>query len=248
MSHGIMCGAYNIKYQYPITLIRQGDRLQQLGPEQHRLSPLLGRILHIGPRLLSGHRQKPEGGSMPDSSRRAEDHMPWRTSLTMLHPPLLCLWTHTRQQSPHIYNSKRTRSDTRSCVGRGHHLPSWLPCRPLLLQQRASGNPENLPCPSLCLPPACLHTLRLCLQLQGLLWRARRKERRNLCCFFTKTHCHQCWCQPCRNPHSFRHPVTAFCELCAVNFPPSHDQPWGSHHPGLHLLQPVHLLQELIFV
>ena len=138
MSHGIMCGAYNIKYQYPITLIRQGDRLQQLGPEQHRLSPLLGLILHIGPRLLSGPRQKPEGGSMPDSSRRAEDHMPWRTSLTMLHPPLLCLWTHTHQQSPHIYNSKRTRSDTRSCVGRGHHLPSWLPCRPLLLQHRGT--------------------------------------------------------------------------------------------------------------
>ena len=42
--------------------------------------------------------------------------------------------------------------DTRSCHDHIHHLPSWVPRWPLLLL--ASRNPEDLPRPSACLPPA----------------------------------------------------------------------------------------------
>ena len=44
-------------------------------------------------RIIGGPRQKPQGGSVPDSS--GTEKMPWRTFLTTTHPHLLCLRPHT---------------------------------------------------------------------------------------------------------------------------------------------------------
>ena len=115
-------------------------------------------------------------------------------------------------------------------------------------------------------PPVFLLPVHLRLQLKGLLWRERTRERGNLHRLFTEIHCNQCCCQPCsqcccqpcsqcccqpcRNPHLFRHPCTASHILwllyravisCLL---PVH--PGGYHHPGVHLLQPAQGLLPLL--